>query len=526
MKLQTGKTQTRKKSVPPIIPFVALIVVFTIISIRYSQKNVSHETKSPSFFDGSSDNALAVTNHAEAGQEPCNDCNGESQTSPSETAEDKTSFVTETVVEAMPRGHADEGAVIPVNDNNNGRVVKVGPRKRSRRRSRRRQRRRDSTLTAKRNVTRTEGNDGVKALALEVAGTREGGSCDLFSGEWVVNPEGPYYTNVTCDWAIQEHQNCMKFGRPDTGFLKWRWKPDGCELPVFDPNRFLELVRGKSLAFVGDSVARNHMQSLLCLLSSVARPLDVSTSTDENFKRWEYREYDFNVSIFWSPYLVRTERTDPNDVTRPFNLFLDEFDESWTTQIQTFDFVIISAGHWFSRPTFFYLNGTLVGCQYCPQSNVSHLPSSFSYRNAFRTAFRAINGAEGFHGVTFLRTFAPSHFENGRWDRGGDCVRTRPFSRGEKALDDYNLEYYRIQLEELRNAQREGRRKGVKLRLFDATLLMLLRPDGHPGKYGRWPDGKVSVPNDCVHWCLPGPIDSWNDFLAELIRREAAVIRN
>lgn len=98
--------------------------------------------------------------------------------------------------------------------------------------------------------------------------------CDLFSGEWVPNPEGPYYTNDTCD-AIQEHQNCLKFGRPDRGFLKWRWKPDDCELPLVDPDQFLQLVRGKSLAFVGDSVARNHMQSLICLLSRVIKYLHI-----------------------------------------------------------------------------------------------------------------------------------------------------------------------------------------------------------------------------------------------------------
>lgn len=96
-----------------------------------------------------------------------------------------------------------------------------------------------------------------------------GGECDLFTGDWVPDPNGPYYTNETCD-AIQEHQNCMKFGRPDTGYLKWRWRPDACELPPFDPTLFLEMVRGKSLAFVGDSVARNHMQSLICLLSRVS----------------------------------------------------------------------------------------------------------------------------------------------------------------------------------------------------------------------------------------------------------------
>ncbi|GAA0184954.1 hypothetical protein Leryth_020760 [Lithospermum erythrorhizon] len=90
--------------------------------------------------------------------------------------------------------------------------------------------------------------------------------CDIFTGEWVPNPEAPYYTNSSC-WAIHEHQNCMKYGRPDTGFMRWRWKPDGCDLPIFNPFQFLDIVRGKSLAFVGDSVGRNQMQSLICMLS-------------------------------------------------------------------------------------------------------------------------------------------------------------------------------------------------------------------------------------------------------------------
>ncbi|KAK4477521.1 hypothetical protein RD792_016750, partial [Penstemon davidsonii] len=342
--------------------------------------------------------------------------------------------------------------------------------------------------------------------------------CDLFTGEWVPNPEGPYYTNDTCD-AIQEHQNCLKFGKPDTGFLKWRWKPDECELDIFDPDQFLELVRGKSLAFVGDSVARNHMQSLICLLSRVANPVDLSGPLDQN-KRYEYTEHDFNISMFWAPYLVKTEKTDPNDDKRPFKLYLDEFDPTWTTKIASFDYVIISAGHWFFRPTYFYLNDRLIGCLYCPESNVSHVTSFFSYRRAFRTAFRAINEAVDFNGVTFLRTFAPSHFEGAQWDKGGDCVRTGPFKRNETALVDYSLEMYLIQLEELRIAQKAGRRNGGKFRLFDATKAMLLRPDGHPSKYGHWPVANVTFANDCVHWCLPGPIDSWNDFLQELLKRE------
>ncbi|XP_027074057.1 protein trichome birefringence-like 19 [Coffea arabica] len=369
---------------------------------------------------------------------------------------------------------------------------------------------------------RLKGEDEVevtKSAEIEARGSQEEEYCDLFSGEWVPNPEAPYYTN-SC-YGIQEHQNCMKYGRPDIEFLKWRWKPDGCELPIFDPRQFLQLVRGKSIAFVGDSVARNHLQSLMCLLSSVLYPREISNSTDEN-RHWEYQGYNFRMSIFWAPYLVRSvERTGSKDRTRSFSLYLDEFDENWTTKIEEYDYFIISAGHWFFRPTMFYEKGNLVGCQYCPQENVTRLTAYFSYQRALRTAFRAINSLQNFKSVIFLRTFAPSHFENGTWDSGGNCPRTRPYKRNEAVLEGYNLELYKIELEELRIAQEEGRRKpGLRFRLFDATKAMLLRPDGHPSVYGHLAGQNLELPRDCVHWCLPGPIDSWNDFLLELLRRE------
>ena len=100
--------------------------------------------------------------------------------------------------------------------------------------------------------------------------------CDIFRGEWVPDPEAPYYTHKTCH-MIQEHQNCLKYGRPDLGFLRWRWRPAACELPRFDAAAFLDVVRGRSLAFVGDSLARNHMQSLLCLLCIVCKVLPPSS---------------------------------------------------------------------------------------------------------------------------------------------------------------------------------------------------------------------------------------------------------
>lgn len=93
-------------------------------------------------------------------------------------------------------------------------------------------------------------------------------ACDLIKGSWVPDPRPPQYTNSTCKF-IQGHQNCMKNGRPDTGFLNWKWKPDQCDLPRIDARAFLTAMRDRSMAFAGDSIARNQFQSLLCLLSQV-----------------------------------------------------------------------------------------------------------------------------------------------------------------------------------------------------------------------------------------------------------------
>lgn len=92
--------------------------------------------------------------------------------------------------------------------------------------------------------------------------------CDIFKGEWIEDPRGPRYTNESCQ-ILEAHQNCMKNGRPDTAYLHWRWNPRDCQLPSFNPHQFLHLMRNKSWAFIGDSISRNHVQSLICILSQV-----------------------------------------------------------------------------------------------------------------------------------------------------------------------------------------------------------------------------------------------------------------
>lgn len=345
--------------------------------------------------------------------------------------------------------------------------------------------------------------------------------CDIFRGEWVPDAEAPYYNHKTCG-MIQEHQNCLKYGRPDLGFLKWRWRPSGCELPRFDPVQFLQFVRHKKLAFVGDSLARNHMQSLLCLLSQAAYPKDISPNPTDQNKVYYYRAYNFTINMFWSPFLVRAREPAHDDAahTGHYSLYLDEPD-GWVAEVPKFDYVLVSAANWFSRPSLFYEKRRLIGCSFCNrQYGVPDLSLYYSQRKAWRVSLQAINAlGGGVKGRVIVRMLSPmSHFENGTWDQGGNCKRTEPL-RGNQtaAMDGRDLRFYTAQMEEYREAEKDGRAKGVRMMLMDATAAMLMRPDGHPSRYGHWPDEKVQLYNDCIHWCLPGPIDVWNDLLFQMI---------
>jgi hypothetical protein len=50
---------------------------------------------------------------------------------------------------------------------------------------------------------------------------------------------------------IENLQNCRKFDNPSLEFLRWRWRPDGCELALFNPP-FLKAMSGKTMAFIVD----------------------------------------------------------------------------------------------------------------------------------------------------------------------------------------------------------------------------------------------------------------------------------
>ncbi|CAI0408627.1 unnamed protein product [Linum tenue] len=341
------------------------------------------------------------------------------------------------------------------------------------------------------------------------------GKCNLLVGDWVPEPSGPMYTNATCR-LIDGHQNCMKNGRPDSGYLYWKWKPRRCELPAFDAQRFLELMRNKAWGLIGDSISRNHVESLLCMLSTVEEAVEVYHDKDYRSKTWSFPSYNFTVANIWAPFLVEAAIfEDYNGVsTSEVQLQLDKLDKSWVDAYSSFDYAIISTGKWFLKAAVYHENNTVVGCHICPAGkNFTETGFVFAYEKALGFAMKSILQSKH-KGQIFFRTSTPDHFQDGEWHNGGTCRQTAPVKAGEFELKE-------VELAEFEKVLAKAAESGVNFKLIDFTNLLLTRPDGHPDAYRNFQpfakDKNATVQKDCLHWCLPGPIDYLNDVLMEMV---------
>ncbi|XP_072979348.1 xyloglucan O-acetyltransferase 1-like [Typha angustifolia] len=342
--------------------------------------------------------------------------------------------------------------------------------------------------------------------------------CDYSNGEWIQDSSGPRYNGTSCK-TIKDGQNCMAHGRPDTDYLYWRWRPKQCELPPFDPVSFLSQTRNKHLAFVGDSMARNQLESLLCLLATSSIPELVYHDEENKFRRWVFKDYNATVSVFWSPFLVQGKEKKAELGLNHNMLYLDSPDERWASELDQIDIVVFSIGHWFLHPAVYYEKDVALGCHHCPELNHTEIGFFDVFRKAIETTLKEVSRRDDSKFAAVV-TFSPAHFE-GEWDKAGACPKKEPYREGEKEMEYMDKEMRKMEVEEVAAAAKNA--KGVRIEALDVTKLALLRADGHPGPY-MYPNPfaggvKDRVQNDCVHWCLPGPIDTWNEILLEMIKR-------
>ncbi|PIM98328.1 hypothetical protein CDL12_29197 [Handroanthus impetiginosus] len=334
-------------------------------------------------------------------------------------------------------------------------------------------------------------------------------SCDIYKGRWVKDEDYPLYRPGSCPY-VDEAFDCQSNGRPDSGYLSWRWKPDECDLPRFNATDFLVRLRGKRLMLVGDSMNRNQFESLLCLLreglhnkSKMYEVHGYKITKGRGYYIFKFEDFNCTVEFVRSHFLVREgTRINGQGNSNP-TLSIDRIDKT-SGRWRRADILVFNTGHWWthgktSRGKNYYKEGDYI---------YPRFDAVEAYRRAIRTWAKWIKENIKRKKLVFYRGYSSAHFRGGDWDSGGTCNGEKePVVRG-AILDSYPQKMTIVE-EVIKETQ-------VPVVLLNVTHLTNFRKDGHPSVYGKNVTGlkKVSTRRqDCSHWCLPGVPDAWNELI-------------
>ncbi|CAA2977810.1 protein trichome birefringence-like isoform X1 [Olea europaea var. sylvestris] len=342
-------------------------------------------------------------------------------------------------------------------------------------------------------------------------------NCDFFDGNWVKDDSYPLYKPGSCS-LIDEQFNCFLNGRPDNGYHRMKWKPRGCTLPRLNGSHMLEMLRGKRVVFVGDSLNRNMWESLICILrNSVKDQSKVYEQQGRHHFRTEasysfiFEDYKCTVEFFVTPFLVQEWEAADRNGTKKETLRLDIIERS-ANHYKSADIIVFNTGHWWTHEK------TSKGEDYYQEG--SHVYKELNVLEAFRKALTTwgrwidanVNPRKT---LVFFRGYSASHFSGGQWNSGGQCD-----NETEPIKNDTYLTPYPPKMTVLENVF-----KGMNSHVtyLNVTRMTDYRKDGHPSIYRKQTYSKEERRSplsfqDCSHWCLPGVPDAWNEILyAELL---------
>ncbi|PAN31030.1 hypothetical protein PAHAL_5G389800 [Panicum hallii] len=349
-----------------------------------------------------------------------------------------------------------------------------------------------ATATAAKTATSLR-HEPRRAVSASASAAVSSSSCDVYRGTWAADESYPLYDAASCPFVRKEF-DCRRNGRPDTAYLKYRWQPSPpCSLPRFDGRRLLRTWRGKTVAFVGDSLVANQYESLLCMLHAAAPGARTNASWESGSITVRFEDYGVTLVYYLSHYLVDLA----GDKAGRTVLKIDAVDEGrkWLAA----DVLVFGSWRWWARKSWDYIQdgSTVVPDMDRTQAFTKGLQAWARWvdANLLRTTTKV-----------FFQGYSPSHLNGQEWGAppGKTCSgETQPVSgaaayyRGQPNLQDAIVRRVLA-----------GMSKPVQL--LDITFMSQLRKDGHTTKYSG---GSGSPGTDCTHWCVAGVPDTWNTLL-------------
>ncbi|XP_010671568.2 protein trichome birefringence-like 13 isoform X2 [Beta vulgaris subsp. vulgaris] len=297
--------------------------------------------------------------------------------------------------------------------------------------------------------------------------------CDFTDGNWVYDTTIEIGSSTRYDHTCKEifkGWNCYLNNKSNAlEISKWKWKPRNCDLPNFDARRFLHRFRDTSIGFIGDSLNRNMFVSLYCMLRQV--------STD--VKKWHPAKADRGFTFLQYNLTIAYHRTN----------LLARYGRWWAPS--KFDPV--------KSPMLFFEKGKPIMPPIAPDVGLDLV---------LKHMILYVESKMRPGTIRIFRTQSPRHFEGGDWDHGGSCPRVKPML-SQEVEELFAVENNGTNVEtRLVNHHLYKALKGSSFYVLNITHMSEYRADAHPSNAG----GKKH--DDCMHWCLPGITDTWNDLFA------------
>lgn len=345
-------------------------------------------------------------------------------------------------------------------------------------------------------------NDGVKF------------DCNVANGKWVFNGSvNPLYNDTSCPY-IDRTFSCVKNGRPDSDYRHWQWQPDECTLPQFDPKRVLEKLRGKRMLFIGDSLQRGQWVSFVCMIEWLIPQDQKTTDPDLHHSVFKAKEYDATIEFFWAPYLVDSN-SDLEILPAEDRIIRVDSVKNNSMNWGRADFLVFNTYVWWTNQG---TQKTLWGSFANGPEGYEELDAQVAYRIGLKTWANWIDSnLNSKRTRVFFITMSPTHMRSADWGNvnGTKCYNeTMPVMKKEYWGTGSNKKMMSAV------ASVVGRMK-FPVTLINITQLSEYRIDAHASVYTEaggvlLTEEQQAVPTnaDCIHWCLPGVPDTWNQILA------------
>ncbi|KAK3139027.1 hypothetical protein QOZ80_5AG0376740 [Eleusine coracana subsp. coracana] len=345
-----------------------------------------------------------------------------------------------------------------------------------------------------------------------------GTTCDLYRGRWVYDESrAPLYKESGCGF-LTEQVTCMRNGRRDDGYQKWRWQPDGCDLPRFDAKVLLEKLRNKRLMFVGDSLNRNQWESMVCLVQSEAPWDKKSLVKNGSLNVFRLQEYNATVEFYWAPFLVESNSDDPDIHSISDRMIKPTSIAKHAANWEGVDYLIFNTYIWWmNTPQMKTLRGGSFSRKRVKYDEIERV---VAYQKVLKTWSKWVEEHVDPNRTTVLfMSVSPVHMQSEGW---GSPNAIKCFSETQPAINYTKTLELGTDWDLFATAQRVTKSmKKVPVHFINITALSEIRKDAHTSVH-TLRQGKLLTAEqkanprkfaDCIHWCLPGVPDTWNEFV-------------